>query len=91
MKCPVCEAAGQKSKLFESQQGIATYENLFVERYFDEDGKYHVHGLRGRAAFYHCSNRHRLVAVSSSECPAKCGAGEPATIEEYREAKGGME
>lgn len=71
MKCPVCAAEGQKSKVFPRGQSRTLMGGPFS--HYDEDGYYHVHDINRVEQFYSCSNDHVWVVRCKDPCPnEKC-------------------
>lgn len=66
MKCPKCEAEGEKSKLFVG----AGYTTLAaVQTFYDEDGTYHSHDLNTCRTAYECSRGHSFTLSEVKSCP----------------------
>lgn len=42
-----------------------------VERFFDENGKSHVHAHIERTRLYSCNNKHAYLRVSVEACPVR--------------------
>jgi hypothetical protein len=68
MKCPACVAAGLVSRFNEHQ---APKQNGTVERFFDEDGRRHVHDTTLYTFVMACSNDHAFTSSFRSRCPCK--------------------
>jgi hypothetical protein len=74
MKCHLCVAEGQKSKLY-----IDCDETIFLDAkeppkayYWDEEGVGHFHSADGRTDVYHCSRGHRFSITEYEQCTG-CG------------------
>lgn len=70
MKCKECEAEGQTSRVYDPGGGVSTA--MGVNRYWDEEGKRHVHDPNSFTVSYHCSRGHRWAETTHRECPT-CG------------------
>lgn len=68
MKCPECEAAGQRSRVYPDEMGFST--SMVVQRFWDEDGVRHVHDPNHRSFGFSCSNGHRWHKSEPNKCPA---------------------
>lgn len=74
MKCPECEKAGLTSRFneFKEPAGYQTLEvKPAVERFFDEDGKRHVHDQTDYKIMLVCTNKHAFRQIFQSRCPCK--------------------
>jgi hypothetical protein len=77
VKCPRCEAAGDKSKVFAPYGSVSTL--MGHSSYWDEDGVYHSHDPNWHGSEYSCSLRHRWAVRWMSACPAGDYGGEKET------------
>lgn len=68
MKCPECEKAGLKSTIYDPGGGFSTA--MFVQRYYDEDGKLHIHDPNYTSVIYECSNGHEWDGARKNKCPS---------------------
>lgn len=59
MRCPECEAEGTYSVVYDGPRWVTA---MCVERYWDEDGRYHLHNPNTVAVSYECSQGHRWTA-----------------------------
>lgn len=84
MKCPECEATGQKSKLYMPTAYISTAMGG-SQSFYDEEGNRHHHEVNRRGGIGRCSNGHQLNVDLSTQCQAPgCDYGEPFSIEVRR-------
>lgn len=68
MICKECKAAGQKSSVYEPAGWFSTA--MGYERYYDEDGKYHVHDPNHSTGTYTCSKGHKWHVTRQKQCPS---------------------
>ena len=66
LRCPICEAAGQRSEV--RQIGAAMTTLMSSDRYWDEDGCGHVHDPNAKSAQYRCSNGHTWTRKWREAC-----------------------
>lgn len=66
MKCPTCVAEGKTSRLNVRRR---VGSKLEVERFWDEEGKLHVHDNTIYAHNYWCSLGHHHRLATMGECP----------------------
>jgi hypothetical protein len=69
MRCPTCEAAGQKSRVY---PGMTSTTCMGSQRYWDEEGVYHCHDPNTTSQRFSCSNGHVWGKSTTYECPG-CG------------------
>lgn len=74
MKCPTCIAEGKRSQvelvtMVPFTQTIASPSN--VRKFWDEDGRKHVHDPTEREELYQCSNSHRWSHKFKNPCPER--------------------
>jgi len=73
MRCPICEGAGQVSKVY-CHGGGTTLMAYTV--YYDEDGVLHDHDPNTHTDSYSCSEGHAWTEKRIKQCPAEgCGYG----------------
>lgn len=68
MKCPACVEAGMRSRL---DVHPLSKTPAPVERFYDEDGRLHVHDHTDYGTVFTCSNEHGYVEGGQSPCPQK--------------------
>lgn len=68
MKCPECEASGQRSTV---TPGVMSITAMMYHEFYDEDGMYHRHDPNTRSESFTCSNGHSWVRQSKGSC--RCG------------------
>ena len=68
MRCPACVAEGKTSRL---HMTVAPTAPRPVDRFWDEDGKMHVHDFTIRRSGFRCSNGHNYEQVFQSSCPRR--------------------
>lgn len=67
MKCPECIKENKKSNV---HIGYGTRTLMCVDRYYDENGLYHIHDLNDHSQNYYCSNGHNWFENTIRECPS---------------------
>lgn len=60
MKCPECVKEGEKSRVY---PGVSTTTSMSGERYYDEEGRLHVHDPNTTTADYTCSRGHKWTTT----------------------------
>lgn len=80
MRCPFCVEAGMRSTLEADAWGTSTA--MFVQSYYDYDGKFHRHDPNSHSQGYRCSYGHRWAQVSRDPCPAGDQEGESKIVRE---------
>lgn len=71
MFCSECKKQGLKSEIY---IGGSFTTNMFVNPFYDEEGKYHIHDINTTATNYVCSNGHKWVELKHCRCPQpNCG------------------
>jgi hypothetical protein len=66
MICPTCKAEGMKSRVF---LAVFRYEDKIPqERYWDEDGKWHLHEFNPTTKGYECTNGHTWEETHTPLC-----------------------
>jgi len=68
--CPECERAGQKSVM--QVEKSKYYGNRGAERFYDEEGRYHVHDKGYSISRLKCSSGHKIELTEPITC-ASCG------------------
>ena len=71
MKCPQCEVAGERSRVYPAGEVVAM--GMGANDYYDEDGIYHHHDPNSTNKTYSCSKGHRWGWQYWQRCPADCG------------------
>lgn len=80
MKCPACVENGDKSILFEKHLKEPP-EGGLVERFYDYDGRKHVHAHTVHRMVLQCSNGHAYQQRLQERCPCTgCGWNEKSTV-----------
>lgn len=76
MRCPTCVAEGKTSRLDVKRVSPGTAMRVLApavmpsfERFWDEEGKIHVHDHEVRTSVYWCSNGHHHQIKTLGECP----------------------
>lgn len=67
MKCPECEANGQKSQVYERSR---TMTLVAITPSYDEEGRAHIHEANTTTTDFECSNGHRFTLQESPEAGA---------------------
>lgn len=68
MICPICKREETRSTVYDPGYGASTA--MMVQRYWDEDGKLHIHDPNHHSTEFHCSLGHRWSVSSINACPA---------------------
>lgn len=66
MKCPVCEEAGKRSRVF-PHGSMKTA--MYCQPYYDEEGAYHHHDGNIVTSSYSCSEGHKWSTKNQGRCP----------------------
>ena len=65
MICKECKAEGNKSQVY---PGHGSTTAMWVQPFYDEDGKYHHHDGNTTTYSYSCSNGHEWTESSIGSC-----------------------
>lgn len=80
MQCPICVAAGKKSRIVPVHPGTL-FRSSGVGQFYEDDGILHDHEPTASHGSVSCSNGHSLVVVAKPGCPAAdCSAKEEVAI-----------
>jgi hypothetical protein len=79
MKCSACQALKLRSRV-ELRPGIETTAMGGSERYYDEDGRWHVHDVNWLTERFTCSAGHAWTVRSRTRCPEGDFGGERQTV-----------
>ncbi len=68
MKCPECEKAGKRSRVYE---GLSTVTCMAHQTFWDEGGAWHSHDPNISTQSLRCSEGHTWHVSRKSRCPAE--------------------
>jgi len=66
MICVLCRNENKKSRVYVMDVQYDSKEAQ--DRFFDEDGKWHVHDPNPTNTTYHCTNNHEWTEVKYAKC-----------------------
>lgn len=78
MKCPRCVEEGRTSQVF---PGDTAAKGMTTQRFYDEEGFYHVHDTSERVTPWRCSNGHTGVIRSPYRPCKSCNYGHDEIVE----------
>lgn len=67
MICDKCKEEGLKSTVW---PGSTMSTAMSINRYYDEDGNYHLHDGNVSSSSFSCSNGHSWSVKTKSRCPS---------------------
>jgi len=68
MKCHLCVAEGQKSRLYSELADQELPEMMETDSYFDEEGVGHFHTTNSSLEIFTCSRGHRFSIRTYEQC-----------------------
>lgn len=65
MTCQTCSKEGLKSTLEVEYEGVTS---LVIRKFYDEEGKEHIHDNNIYTNSYRCSNGHQILKLETKPC-----------------------